>query len=465
MAVTTMSWVRRGRLCLIAVAITAVVAAGLIYYVPYVELDLTFVLDFLPRPSLYHPTPFGRELGGTKQFPFLYPQAGRNSSTAATYNYTLPLRTRGRYIVDAHDDPVKLASINWYGASDILFIPSGLDKQPRDDIARLIRDLGFNSVRLPYSDEMVRDNPWIAGSLLAANRDLIHEDTGGAPALEVYTAVVNSLTAAGLMVIVNNHITQSTWCCGANPCDAGWANDWFGGGRFCRVGQTVDEWLEHWERVMRPLAHNPRVVGVDLRNEPRGLWGTLHWDDWAAVAETAAKRLLAIHPDWLVIVEGIASANDLTEVRARPVQLQAPFPADRIVYSAHVYAWSGWGSLNPYSRRSYDDFVLEMRRNWAYLLEEDLAPVWIGEFGTPENPSAGDLNYWTHLVEFLRETDVSWAYWAINPRKPAHNEQESYGLVGDNWDRDAVRWDHRLESMRLLGLRPNIRPPPGTFAE
>lgn len=450
----------RARSILIAVAIfIAAFVAGLLYYGSRFELDFALVLDLLPRPSLYHPTPFGRELGGAKQFPFLYPQAGRNASTPATYDYTLPLHTRGRYIFDARDAPVKLASVNWYGASDVLFIPSGLDQQPRDEIARLIRDLGFNSVRLPYSDEMVRDNPLVPGHLLAANEDLIDAVTGGARALDVYIAVVDSLTAAGLMVIVNNHITQSTWCCGANPCDAGWANEWFGGRHLCRVSQSVEEWIAHWETLMRRLAHNPGVVGVDLRNEPRGFWGTLHWDDWATVAETAAERLLTINRDWLVIVEGISSANDLSEVRTRPVRLGASYPTDRIVYSAHVYSWSGWGSLYPYSRRTYDDFVLDMRRNWAYLLEEDLAPVWVGEFGASDDPSAGDLNYWTHLVEFLRETDVSWGYWAINSRKPAGNELEHYGLVGDHWSRDAVRWDYRLESMRLLGLKPTLRPP------
>jgi aryl-phospho-beta-D-glucosidase BglC (GH1 family) len=222
--------------------------------------------------------------------------------------------------------------------------------------------------------------------------------------------------------------------------------------------------MDHWETIMRPLAHNPRVIGVDLRNEPRGLWGTLHWDDWATVAERAAERLLAINPEWLVMVEGISSANDLSEVRARPIRLRAPFPADRVVYSAHVYSWSGWGSLYPYSRRTYDDFVLEMRRNWAYLLEENIAPVWVGELGVNYHPTAGDLNYWTHLVEFLRETDVSWGYWAMNPRKPSENKREFYGLVGDDWDRDSVRWDYRLEDMKHLGLRPDIRPQQGVFA-
>ena len=85
----------------------------------------------------------------------------------------------------------------------------------RDEIARLIREMGFNSVRLPYADEIVVRNPVINPKAIAANPDLWE---GHLPtALDVFFAVVESLTAAGLLVIVNNHITQATWCCGINP--------------------------------------------------------------------------------------------------------------------------------------------------------------------------------------------------------------------------------------------------------
>lgn len=378
-----------------------------------------------------------------------------NNPTTSTTTFTPPFRTKGRHILDARNKVVKLTSINWYGASDIKFIPSGLDVRHRDDIAALIRRMGFNSVRLPYSDEMVRRNPRIDPDLLAGNKDLIPpEDSvcgenNAARALDVFTAVVESLTAAGLLVIVNNHITQATWCCGANLCDGGWSNDWLGGRVLCRVSQTEEEWIENWETVMQPFRENKLVIGADLRNEVRGVWGTMHWDSWATAAEKAAERLLKLNRDWLMIVEGISSANDLSGIRDRPIQLSYP---DRVVYSAHVYSWSGWGTLDPFSGRSYDDFAAAMRENWAYLVEEDIAPVWVGEMGTSDQPGKGDLNYWTHLVRFLDETNSSWGYWALNPRKPEGNEWEHYGLVGDGWDEESIRWDYRIEDLRRLGL-------------
>ncbi|KIW03717.1 uncharacterized protein PV09_05026 [Verruconis gallopava] len=355
-----------------------------------------------------------------------------------------PLSTSGRNIVDKDGNEVQLRSINWYGASDIFFVPSGLDVAHRDNISALIRRMGFNSVRLPYSDELVLTKPTIEPHLLESNPDLI-----GKNALEVYHSVIESLTSHGLFVIPNNHITQGTWCCGANLCDAQWSNDWLG--PICRIRQTETQWIENWKAVMHPLAENRLVIGADLRNEVRALWGTLRWATWAAAAERCSEQLLDINPDWLMIVEGLSSANDLSGVRKRPIELSID---NKVVYSSHVYAWSGWGQHNPYSKATYEEFAQAMQKNWAYLVEENIAPVWVGEFGTSDMPTKGDRNYWTHLIRYLRNLDVSFGYWAINPRKPLNYERESYGMVDDNWE--MVTWDYRLVDLQKLGLNTSL---------
>ncbi|RYP60116.1 hypothetical protein DL769_008265 [Monosporascus sp. CRB-8-3] len=354
--------------------------------------------------------------------------------------YSLPLRTRGRDIVDAEGRRFRLASVNWYGASDEIFVPGGLDIQHRSVMAQTIRSLGFNSVRLPYSDEMVVENPHILPHLLAANPDL-----HGLRALDVFEAVVAALTDAGIAVIVNNHITHATWCCGADPCDAAWANDHLG--PFCRVSQSEEDWIRHWETVMERFVDNERVIGADLRNEVRGVWGTMPWDRWATAAERCGNRLLRMNPDWLIIVGGTESGNDLRGVRERPVVLDVA--EDRVVYSAHVYAWSGWGSREGrYARRSYASFAQAMRKNWAYLVERDVAPVWVGEFGAPRHPGMGDANYWTNLMRYLKHIDADFGYWAVNPRKPHDNAVETYSLVEDDWVTPIL--DYRMRDMTEL---------------
>lgn len=351
-------------------------------------------------------------------------------------NYTLPLRTRGRNIVDAMGKRFKLLSVNWYGASDELFVPGGLDIRHRSEIAKTIRRTGFNSVRLPYADELVTSNPVIEPHLVMANPDL-----AGLRALDVFEAVVTALTDAGLAVIVNNHITKATWCCGINPCDASWANDYLGG--FCTIRQTEEDWIRNWEHVMGRFQYNRLVIGVDLRNEVRGLWGTMPWAKWAAAAEACGKRLQKMNQDWLIVVEGTESANDLSGARARPITLNI---ADKLVYSAHVYAWSGWGSWGGrFSQRSYDSFVDTMRYHWLYLLEEDIAPVWIGEMGAPRNPSVGGVRYWENLRRLLKRVDADFGYWAINPSQPHNNVTESYSLLERDWVTPVL--DYRMKDI------------------
>ncbi|KAK3397968.1 glycoside hydrolase [Sordaria brevicollis] len=363
-----------------------------------------------------------------------------NDTFLSSSSYKLPLQTKGRDIVDQNGRRFKLSSVNWYGASDELFIPGGLDVQHRDTIAQTIRSLGFNSVRMPYSDEMVISNPEVPLHLLSANRDLV-----GKRALDVFEATVTALTDAGIAVIVNNHITTARWCCDGDPCDAGWANDYLPG-QLCRVRQTEAQWIEHWETLMARFVDNPLVIGADLRNEVRGLWGTMPWAKWAAAAERAGNVLLGMNPDWLIIVGGTESGNDLTGVGRRPVKLDVE---NRVVYSAHVYSWSGWGSAGGrYCKRTYPSFVKAMRKNWAYLVEEDVAPVWIGEFGAPDRPSVGDANYWLNLLKYLKEINADFGYWAINPRKPKGNAKESYSLVGDDWVTPVL--DYRMKDMTEL---------------
>lgn len=292
---------------------------------------------------------------------------------------------------------------------------------------------------------MVRDNPIPNESFIAANPDLY-----GKSALEVFHAVVESMTSYGLFVIPNDHITQATWCCGANLCDAQWSNEWLW--PLCRVRQTEKQWIDNWKTVMRPLASNKLVIGVDLRNEVRAPWFTLLWSTWAASAERCSEELLDINPDWLMIVEGLSSANDLSGVRDRPIQLSIE---NKVVYSAHVYAWSGWGELNPYSKSKYKQFAQAMDRNWAYIIEDNIAPVWLGEFGTSDVPSVGDRNYWKHLMRFLRNLPepASFGYWALPPRK-ATGDYESYGIIEDDWS--TVRWDYRLADFQKLGLNSSL---------
>ena len=86
-------------------------------------------------------------------------EGGADASVQRRPLPAVPLHTRSRWILDAKEERLKLASANWYGAESPDFVVAGLDRAALETIARQIRSGGFNSVRLPWSNELVETNP------------------------------------------------------------------------------------------------------------------------------------------------------------------------------------------------------------------------------------------------------------------------------------------------------------------
>src|SRR5581483_4093305 len=92
--------------------------------------------------------------------------------------------TSGAQILDCDHRPVRIAGVTWYGAESTKWVPAGLDFQPYTKIMRLVKKLGYNVIRLSFSNEMVERDP-IVREGVAANRQFL-----GKPALDVFDAIV-----------------------------------------------------------------------------------------------------------------------------------------------------------------------------------------------------------------------------------------------------------------------------------
>lgn len=66
-------------------------------------------------------------------------------------------RTSGNQILDSAGDPVRIAGINWYGLETPDEIVHGLWAQDYHAIINDIRNLGYNTIRIPFSNQMVED--------------------------------------------------------------------------------------------------------------------------------------------------------------------------------------------------------------------------------------------------------------------------------------------------------------------
>jgi endoglucanase len=369
----------------------------------------------------------------------------------------LPLRTSGNRILDRRHREVTLASANWYGAEERDYLVGGLDRRPVDAIAREVRALGFNSVRLPWSNALVHDNPVVCDSSVAANPQL-----RGKHALAVLDAVVGALGAQGIMVILDNHMTTADWCC--LPTDDN--NLWYNAAP--TPAQPVwlqnfhtAQWLADWQTIAGHYA-GPRyrnVIGADLRNQPRGgaVWGTQtgpspgceppaqDHPDWHDAAQRGAACVLAANPDLLVMVEGVAYSLNLTGAAVAPVVLPAGH-GHQLVYSPHDYGQDQAPDVNADPVR----LAAQLNQQWGFLASGAApTPIWVGEFGTCHTVplQCGDNHDRSHewivnLAGYLTTHRFSWGYWPLNGTQSrgitrVDGDEESFGVLDTTWSCEA----------------------------
>ncbi|MDC0740801.1 glycoside hydrolase family 5 protein [Polyangium mundeleinium] len=373
----------------------------------------------------------------------------------------LPLHTEGRWILDASGERFKFAAVNWYGAEEMDYVPAGLEIAELGAIAARIRALGFNAVRLPWSNEMVDLNPVVADKVVSANPKL-----KGKTALEVFDAVIDALAHEGLVVILDNHVSEADWCCSDTDQNGLWYTSKY----------PEATWLKHWEALAKRYAAQPAVVAADLRNEPRpvleagcqactqcpcGSCGcvTPVWGggdpatDWHGAATRGGNTVLKENPNLLIVVEGLNYGSDLGGPYTLPVTLDVP---GRVVYSAHDYAWFHTGLSD------YQQLKTELGNKWGYILTQGqpfTAPVLVGEFGTCHSgatcvsDATGQGFWFSAFRTYLSEADIDWAYWAVNGTQArgtgrVFGAEETYGILDTKWEAPAS--EPLLSSLQAL---------------
>ncbi|MER7713779.1 cellulase family glycosylhydrolase [Streptomyces werraensis] len=409
---------------------------------------------------------------------------------AAPADWTPPLSTRGRWIVDANGDRFKLRSGNWHGASgtwngkgsadddanhhageNAHRIPLGLDRAPMAEIVASFREIGINSVRLPFSNEMIHDTRPVTAGAVTANPGL-----EGKTPLQVYDAAVRALTDAGLAVILNNHTNTTRWCCGVD------------GNERWNASQSAGAWENDWLFMARRYRDNPRVVGADLYNEVRrSVWDDPNWGlgdrhDWFAASQRAGDRILTeANPDLLIIVEGInwtgLPVDGLPHGRPtlEPVRDLSHTLVDsgKLVHSAHFYGYTGprhtgATGIGETSDPRYQDLtpaeLADVLDRQAFYVAGDAdrhwtAPVWISEFGVGgrEETGAAPRAWFENFVDELIRADADFAYW---PLVGWHENRRGNGWALLHWDTAGRRMavhdgdDWRSDAWRRLVEAP-----------
>ena len=327
-----------------------------------------------------------------------------------------PLYTEGHRIVDSTGHAVRLASVNWYGFDQKEFVVGGLDHASLEAIIGQIRQIGVNSVRLPWANETLERDPVVPDYAVAANAQF-----KGKHAMAIMDAVIAALARAHIMVILDNHMSGADWCCSETDGNGLWYNREY----------PEKKWLEDWQAIARRYSQQPWVAGADLRNELRSgaTWGGPDAKlDWHAAAERGGKAVLAANPKLLIMVESPEYSTNFTGFDKLPVALPV---AHRLVYSPHAYYVEGQNiSGIDALKQAYEArglFLLHMKTE---------APIWVGEFGGCQTLDCGANSDWLKLfIQLLKENPmISWSYWPLNGTQSSgvgrrYDTVESYGLL------------------------------------
>ena len=64
--------------------------------------------------------------------------------------------TSGRQILDSANQPVRIAGVNWFGFETRNYVPHGLWSRDYKSMIDQMKSLGYNTIRLPYSDDIFK---------------------------------------------------------------------------------------------------------------------------------------------------------------------------------------------------------------------------------------------------------------------------------------------------------------------
>ena len=332
--------------------------------------------------------------------------------------------TSGNQIVDASGETVRLKAVNWFGMEGYLGVPDGLYVRNWQDMMAQMKEVGFDSIRLPFSLQNVQPGAMPNNIVYSINPDL-----QGLSNLQVMDKIVTHAGELGMKIILDCHRSTS----GAGPNENGlWYDQNF----------SETQWINTWKSLAQRYDGNSTVIGMDLQNEPHGA----SWTDWSAAAERAGNAIHEINPDLLIIVEGVGNyqgdyywwGGQLEGVRDDPVVLQQ---AGKLVYSPHDYPNSIYPNTWFEGPNFKENLPNVFREHWGFIYEEGIAPIFLGEFGT-KLLDYRDIAWLDELTQYLNgdfNTDgvrdiganqegMSFAYWSWNP-----NSTDTGGILRDDW--------------------------------
>ncbi|RIV97478.1 cellulase family glycosylhydrolase, partial [Azospirillum brasilense] len=348
------------------------------------------------------------------------------------------LHTEGGQIMDSSGKAVKLTGVNWFGSEGYAFAPQGLWMDSYQSHMNQMKDLGFNTIRLPYSDAMLDNGRMPTGIDYSKNPDL-----RGKTSLEVFDKIIDYADKIGMKIILDHHRSG----------DGASANE---NGLWYTSQYPESKMIENWKMLATRYKGNDAVIGADLHNEPHNpaTWGDGGPNDWARAAERIGNAIQSVNKDWLLIVEGVETyqnqwywwGGNLLGEKNYEVKFNEP---GKLVYSVHDYGPSlymmDWFKANNFP----NNMPAKWDQMWGHFIQNDETPILVGEFGS-RMETAIDKAWMPKLIQYMNgdwngdgkidlaagDQGASWTYWAWSP-----GSGDTGGIMNDSWKVDYNKYN------------------------
>lgn len=397
------------------------------------------------------------------------------------------LHAEGSRLFDKDGNEVWLTGANWFGMNCSENAPHGLYATEADPFLQAVADRGMNVIRFPVSSQLLMS--WMNGepSKVSSvqcwgdenqgfNIEFLEEDGKTTKnSLEIFEILLGKMKKMGLKCFIDVHSPHSDNSGHVWPL-------WYGEG-----GVTTQDWIDSLVWTAKYFANDDTVLGYDLENEPHGKGqdgeNSAKWDgstdenNWANAATKCAEAILAVHPNALIFIEGVeqslsgAMPGDYWGIAdrrdnspyigawwggnlrgAKEYPIKPKQGTSQIVYSPHDYGpvvyRQTWFDKNFTEETLLDDY---WRDSWAYINENEMGPLLMGEWGgrlpkgedlesyaTADVSGMDDLGKnvkWMILLRnYMINHHISHTFWCLNP-----NSGDTEGLLANDfkaWDEE-----------------------------
>ncbi len=373
------------------------------------------------------------------------------------------LSVSGNKLFDTTGKEVRLTGVNWFGFETQTYFPHGIWTRDMKSVLQQIKDLGFNTIRLPWCNEML--NPGVTINVNSFGTDAytgvspmnVEESQVETP-IELMDILVQWCQDNDIKIVLDNHSRAADGFLN----EAFWYTDQYSEQRW------INDWLFMAERYKTFSA----VIGMDLNNEPHGsTWGNSNpATDWNKAAERCGNAILEVNPNVLIIVEGVGEfqgdsywwGGQLMGAAQYPIQLSNQ---NKLMYSAHEYG----PEVAPQDWFTAQNFPQNMPQLWQdhfhYLYENGTSPLFIGEFGIKDQNAFNGIafTWFTEWMDFMGDI-YSWTFWTMNP-----NSGDTGGILQDDWA-TVNEWKMDVLRPHFAPIIPNVvggstgnRPPVARF--